>query len=99
MQFVIKSKNSSAVLGLDGAQLNSLKKNDTEYLWQGDKKYWAGQAPVCFPIVGVLPDGKAKAFGKTCNVCTLVQLITWLVKGNVSVLSYSKNLNINSAGF
>ena len=68
MQFVIKSKNSSAVLGLDGAQLNSLKKNDTEYLWQGDENYWAGQAPVCFPIVGVLPDGKAKAFGKTCNM-------------------------------
>ena len=42
MQFVIKSKNSSAVLGLDGAQLNSLKKNDTEYLWQGDKNYRAG---------------------------------------------------------
>ena len=68
MKIKITSGKNSAVLGLDGAQLNSLVKNDTEYLWQGDSKYWAGQAPVCFPIVGVLPDGKAKAFGKDCNM-------------------------------
>lgn len=66
MKFKITSKNNSAVLNSEGAQLNSLMKNDTEYLWQGDAKYWAGQAPVCFPIVGVLPNGRAKAFGKDC---------------------------------
>lgn len=68
MQIKITSGKSYAVLGLDGAQLNSLVKNDTEYLWQGDAAYWAGQAPVCFPIVGVLPDGKANAFGKPCEM-------------------------------
>lgn len=68
MQIKITSGKSYAVLGLDGAQLNSLVKNDTEYLWQGDEKYWAGQAPVCFPITGVLPDGKANAFGKPCEM-------------------------------
>lgn len=68
MQIKITSGNSYAVLGLDGAQLNSLVKNDIEYLWQGDEKYWAGQAPVCFPIAGVLPDGKANAFGKSCEM-------------------------------
>lgn len=68
MQIKITSGKSYAVLGLDGAQLNSLVKNDTEYLWQGDEKYWSGQAPVCFPIVGVLPDGKANAFGKPCEM-------------------------------
>ncbi len=66
MKIKITSKENSAVLNLNGAQLSSLKKNDTEYLWQADEKYWAGQAPVCFPIVGVLPDGKATAFGKDC---------------------------------
>ena len=66
MQFTIKSRKIEAVLGLEGAMLNSLKKDGCEYLWQGDKAYWAGQAPVCFPIVGVLPDNKGVAFGKEC---------------------------------
>lgn len=66
MKFEIKSKTASATLGIDGAMLNSLKKGGTEYLWQGDAKYWANQAPVCFPIVGVLPDGEGTAFGKKC---------------------------------
>lgn len=68
MKFEIKSDSASAVLGLDGAMLNSLKKDNTEYLWQGDSAHWAGQAPVCFPIVGVLPDNKGTAFGKPCSM-------------------------------
>lgn len=68
MKIEITSSSASAVLGLDGAQFNSLKKGDTEYLWQGNPEYWAGQAPVCFPISGVLIDGKAKAFGKPCSM-------------------------------
>ncbi|MCM1115348.1 MAG: aldose 1-epimerase family protein [Clostridium sp.] len=68
MKFTINSENCSAVLSLEGAQLNSLVKEDIEYLWQGDADYWAGQAPVCFPICGVLIDGKAVAFGKECNM-------------------------------
>jgi galactose mutarotase-like enzyme len=68
MQYKITSNEASAVLGLDGAMLNSLKKDNIEYLWQGDKEHWAGQAPVCFPIVGVLVNSKAKAFGKDCTM-------------------------------
>lgn len=68
MQIKISSCDSYAILGLEGAQLNSLVKDGKEYLWQGNPEFWAGQAPVCFPIVGVLPDGKAKAFGKECNI-------------------------------
>lgn len=66
MQFSIKSKTAEVLLGLDGAMLNSLKKDGTEYLWQDDDEHWAGQAPVCFPIVGVLPDNVGTAFGKPC---------------------------------
>ncbi len=68
LQFKITSGDSFAVLGIEGAQLNSLVKDGREYLWQGNPDFWAGQAPVCFPIVGVLPDGKAKAFGRECNM-------------------------------
>lgn len=68
MQFKITSDECTVVLGLEGAMLNSLKKDGVEYLWQGDEKYWKGQAPVCFPIVGVLRDNKATAFGKKCEM-------------------------------
>lgn len=50
----------------EGAMLHSLVKDGVEYLWQGDLQYWAGQAPVCFPITGVLRNEKAVAFGKPC---------------------------------
>ena len=68
MKYTIKSREISAVLGLEGAMLNSLKKDGIEYLWQGDPAFWAGQAPVCFPIVGVLPEHRGFAFGKECNM-------------------------------
>lgn len=35
-----------------GAELISLRKNDTEYIWNGDPKYWNRHAPVLFPFVG-----------------------------------------------
>lgn len=64
----IKSENVKVQCLLEGAMLHSLVKDEIEYLWQGDKKYWAGQAPVCFPITGVLRDSKAVAFGKPCEM-------------------------------
>lgn len=68
MQIKITSGKNYAVLNQIGAQLNSLTKGNTEYLWQGNPEFWSGQAPVCFPINGVLKDGKAIAFGKECNL-------------------------------
>lgn len=68
MEIKIKSGENSATLSLDGAQLVSLDKNNTEYLWQGNPEFWAGHAPVCFPICGVLPNGEMEAFGKKCTM-------------------------------
>ncbi|MEO6812988.1 MAG: aldose 1-epimerase family protein [Ginsengibacter sp.] len=41
-----------------GAELQSVKLNALEYLWQADPKYWGKHAPVLFPIIGELKDGK-----------------------------------------
>ncbi|KHD45497.1 aldose 1-epimerase family protein [Streptococcus hongkongensis] len=42
-----------------GGELSSIKDKDgLEYLWQGDAKYWNGQAPVLFPICGSLRHNK-----------------------------------------
>ena len=35
-----------------GAELQSIRKGNVEYLWQADPKYWARHSPVLFPIVG-----------------------------------------------
>ncbi len=68
MAVKISSGNVTVLCLQEGAMLHSLVKDGVEYLWQGDKEHWGGQAPVCFPIVGVLKDGKASAFGKPCNM-------------------------------
>ena len=53
-----------------GAELVSLfsKKTNTEYLWQGDPLSWNRTAPVLFPIVGRLKDGKYSYNGKSYNM-------------------------------
>ena len=50
----------------DGAQLSSveLKENGKEFLWQGDPSVWYGRAPVLFPIIGQLLDGKYRYSGR-----------------------------------
>lgn len=68
MAVKISSAAVTVVCLQEGAMLHSLVKDGVEYLWQGDKEHWCGQAPVCFPIVGVLKGGKANAFGKPCEM-------------------------------
>ncbi len=41
-----------------GAELASIKKGSTEYLWQADPAYWGRHSPVLFPIVGSVWDKK-----------------------------------------
>lgn len=49
MEYTIKSKNLVVKARSFGGELTSIRDNDgTEYLWQGDPKYWKGQAPVLF---------------------------------------------------
>ncbi|MDO4478511.1 MAG: aldose 1-epimerase family protein [Lachnospiraceae bacterium] len=51
-----------------GGELVSVIFNDHEYLWQGDPTYWAGQAPILFPIVGALPGGELMAAAGPCRM-------------------------------
>lgn len=49
-----------------GAELCSIKDaGGTEYLWQADPAFWARHAPVLFPIVGKLLNGRYELNGKT----------------------------------
>jgi galactose mutarotase-like enzyme len=54
--FVLENEFTKATFKALGAELCSLisKKNNREYIWQGEKEVWGRHAPVLFPIVGRL---------------------------------------------
>ncbi len=47
-----------------GAELRSVIKNGTEYMWQADPKFWSRTSPVLFPFVGGLRNNKYTYNGK-----------------------------------
>lgn len=55
----IQNGELSASIDSKGAQLTSLALAGSEYLWQGDPRWWAKHAPILFPIVGSLRNGRA----------------------------------------
>jgi galactose mutarotase-like enzyme len=54
----LKNKAIEISVNEEGAELCHLLMDGIEYIWQADPKYWARYAPVLFPIVGALKDGK-----------------------------------------
>lgn len=55
----IQNEVMSVQVNVFGASLWSIKGVDgTEYLWQGNEKYWGDRAPVLFPYIARLTDGK-----------------------------------------
>ena len=54
----IKNNNLSVDISNLGAEMQSIKKDNVEYLWQGDKKSWKNKATNIFPIIGKLQNGK-----------------------------------------
>lgn len=60
MEYVLKNEYLTVKFQSLGGALSSIKDSDgIEYLWQGDKTYWSGQAPVLFPICGSIRKDKA----------------------------------------
>lgn len=47
-----------------GAELCSIVKDDTEYLWQADPAFWGRHSPVLFPIVGSVWNGRYRVGDK-----------------------------------
>lgn len=70
MSEIISISNDSLTASIDtmGAQLMSLRKGESEYLWQGDSNWWPRRAPILFPIVGVLKDGEAESAEGTISL-------------------------------
>ena len=69
MEYTIQNDFLAVSVSSLGAELMSIKTPDGhEYLWQGDKKYWEGRAPIMFPICGRLYNGEYTYLGKTYSL-------------------------------
>ena len=62
----IKNEIAQIAFKSEGAEITSFKlnNNDTEFMWQGDAKYWAGRNPILFPMVGSTHDKLLHIDGK-----------------------------------
>ena len=65
MNYTIKNDFLNVEINSYGAELQSIKKNNIEYLWQGDEKTWKNKATNIFPFVGKMQDGKYMYKGQT----------------------------------
>ncbi len=57
----ISSGSLTARIDTFGAELSGLALDGREYLWQADPTWWGRHAPVLFPIVGNIRDGRAES--------------------------------------
>ena len=64
MLYTLKNDNLVATIDDLGAQIVSVKRADLEYIWYGNANFWAGHAPILFPICGRLFEGKYTFEGK-----------------------------------
>lgn len=69
-EFFIENKDLKVAVSAKGGELQSIQgKDHTEYLWQGDPKFWHDRSPVLFPFIGRLwnktyeMDGKSYEMG------------------------------------
>ena len=66
MKYQIKNDKLQVEIIDLGAQLCSIKGSDgTEYLWQGNPKYWGDMAPNLFPYIARMTDKKYTVYGNT----------------------------------
>ena len=65
MMITIANEILSVSIDTYGAQLRSIKSvTGTEYLWQGDERYWEDSSPVLFPYIARLYDGAYTYLGE-----------------------------------
>ena len=69
MEITLRNTSALAVIETVGAELKSFQDGfGTEYMWQGDPAYWNRTAPVLFPVVGRLRDGKTIIDGREYQI-------------------------------
>lgn len=67
MRYCLENETLRVEIDTHGAEIKSVvrKEDDTEYMWNGDPKYWGRTSPVLFPFVGAVRDKEYRHEGKT----------------------------------
>lgn len=70
MMHILENDQLRVEINEHGAEVMSIfcKQNNTEYLWQGDAKYWGNRATLLFPICGRLIEGRYTYKGKSYDM-------------------------------
>lgn len=65
-KFYLENMYLKVTINQQGAEIAKIlsKENGNDYLWNADEKFWKRSAPVLFPIVGSLKDGKYTVDGQ-----------------------------------
>lgn len=63
MEHTIHNDHLSVTVAEQGAELQSIRGWDREYLWQGDPSYWSDRAPTLFPFIGRLTKNRCRCYG------------------------------------
>lgn len=64
MKYEIGNEYLKVEINALGAELQSVSKDGTEYLWDGDPEYWQERAPILFPFVGRFTEEKYTLNGR-----------------------------------
>ncbi|MBW6409630.1 aldose 1-epimerase family protein [Clostridium weizhouense] len=70
MIYSLENSKIKITASTHGGELHSLtgKKENTEYLWDGNPEYWKYHSPILFPVVGKALDLKYKVDGKIYEI-------------------------------
>ena len=60
MKYQLENELVKVEISREGAELSSIvsKETNLEYIWQKGSEFWTSSAPVLFPIIGALKNGK-----------------------------------------
>lgn len=61
---ILKNDKLTVEVSAHGAELQSIMKGGTEYLWHGDPAFWGRRSPVLFPIVGSVWEKRYRVDGR-----------------------------------
>lgn len=64
MNYQIQNDRITLTVSSFGAEMQSIRMEGREYLWNGDETYWLDRAPVLFPYVGRFTEGKYRFSGR-----------------------------------
>ena len=68
MRYVIDNGQLRVEADSLGGELQSVRKDGGEYLWQADPAYWDGKAPNLFPYIARMTEGKYVLDGQTYHM-------------------------------